>query len=414
MGGHAFRSRPNPPNIVRLPREQYIKLRDHYQRSDVLQDSTLFGLTDSMGSVLSKSYSRVVVPPEAPEKSDHGDIDVLVDGPLFNFTAQDLAQELGAMDYTKAGGTSSFAIRTSEDSDCFFQLDVKRCKQGCFEWESVIYSYGDIWHIIGSVATRFGLKINDSGLYARIGEIEATNRKDALLLLTSNTLDMMSFLGLDCFRYEKGFSTLDELFEWAVAMPLFRRRFFEKETTSANQGCAKERRPMYLKFVTEWLPQNPTLHTSTARAGKMNQERCQAEIPGAAHCQADWSAVEGNAATSPIDERKDLLGKALLTFNKGEEYMKMLEGHRRRNLKDAMWKKIALTLPIQGKELGQAMVALKNLLWWDDGQPRLKMEVDYRREKVPPLDAETVNMVLLPWIKEHWSEAVRLYEGFAH
>lgn len=323
------------------------------------------------------------MPPEAPEKRDHGDIDVLVDGPLFNLTTQDLAKELGAIDYTRTGRGSSFAIQIPEDSDCFFQLNVQNPKQGCFEWESVIHSYGDIWHIIGSTVTHFGLTVNYSGLHARIKEIEATHKKDSLLLLTSDPLDMMSFLRLDSLRYEKGFSTLNELFEWATAMPLFRTSFFEKGTAGEKKGRVREMRPMYSKFVTEWLPQ-----------------------PGE-------SAEEENPGISRIEERRALLDEALLRFNKGEEYLSMLEAYQKRSLKDAMWGKIASTLPLRGKDLGQAMVALKKSFWWDDGQPRLKVEMKCPWKKVPPLDAETVDRVLLPWIKEHWSEAVRLCDKSA-
>ena len=134
--------------------------------------------------------------------------------------------------HTKAAGTSSFAIRISGNNN-FFQLHVHhQCNRGCFEWESVIYSHGDIWHIIGSTVTRSGTTINDTGLHARIKEIEATNKKDSLLLLTSDSQEMMESLYLDCPDYEKGSSSLDILFEWAVAMPLFRRKFFAKETSN--------------------------------------------------------------------------------------------------------------------------------------------------------------------------------------
>lgn len=47
MGGHAFVSRPNPPNIVRLPSEQYISLRDDYQRFAMLHCAVMLALTDS-------------------------------------------------------------------------------------------------------------------------------------------------------------------------------------------------------------------------------------------------------------------------------------------------------------------------------------------------------------------------------
>ena len=114
------------------------------------------------------------------------------------------------------------------------------------------------------MVTRFGLTINNSGLHARIKEIETASKKTSLLLLTSDPQEMMEFLGLDSTRYHKGFSTLDELFEWAIAMPLFRRRIFEKEAATGSRERVREKRPMYSKFVTQWLPRKQTLHSITA------------------------------------------------------------------------------------------------------------------------------------------------------
>ena len=358
MGGNAFRSGPRPLNVVRLSPEQYIKLRDHYQRFTVSHLPNLFRVAKSLGSILLTFYKRAIVPPQAPEKDDHGDIDFLVQEPLSNFTIQDLATELGAKESMKAGGISSFGIRISEDKEDFFQLDIHQCKKKDFEWESVIYSYGDIWHIIGSVVTRFGLAINNTGLHARIKEIEKTSKKTSLLLLTTNPQEMMDFLGLDGTRYHKGFSTLDELFEWATAMPLFRRSIFEKETASGKNERVKGNRPMYAGFVTEWLPRKQTLHPNPARLERGRWNDNQAKVHTSAdtctsaivHSLVDGSAAEGNTGVFPIDERKDVLTKALLRFNKCEQYQILLDDFRRRSMKDAMWKQIARILPLQGKQ----------------------------------------------------------------
>ena len=421
MGGNAFRSGPRPLNVVRLSSEQYIKLRDRYQRFTVSHLPILFRVAKSLGSILLTFYKRAIVPPEAPEKDDHGDIDFLVEEPLSNFTIQDLATDLGAKESMKAGGISSFGIRISEDKEDFFQLDIHQCTKKDFEWENVIYSYGDIWHIIGSVVTRFGLAINNTGLHARIKEIEKTNKKNSLLLLTTDPQKMMDFLGLDGTRYHKGFSTLDELFEWATAMPLFRRSIFEKEIASGKNERVKRKRPMYAEFVTEWLPRKQTLHSNPAPRERGRWNDNQAEVHTSAdtctsaivHSLVDGSAAEGNTGVFPIDERKDVLTKALLRFNKREQYQILLDDFRRRSMKDAMWKQIARIIPLQGKQLDQAMIALKATVTWKDGHPRLK-SAERSVEEIPVLDADTVDEVLLPWVTEHWSEAVRLYEEHAH
>ena len=203
--------------------------------------SDFSGFADSSRRILLKFYSRVIVPPEAPEKVDHGDIDVLIDEPLFKFTIEDLKHALNAEAHTKAGYVSSFAIQLPEDRDKYFQLDIQTSKKGSLEWASVIYGYGDIWHIIGSTVTRFGLALDDSGLHARVKKIEGSSRKYCLLFLTGDPQEMMDFLGLDGLKYEKGFSNLDELFDWAVSMPFFRTKIFQKETTSADQQRIREK-----------------------------------------------------------------------------------------------------------------------------------------------------------------------------
>ncbi len=374
---------------------------------------------DHTGSVLTKFYKRVYVPPEAPEKTDHGDIDVLVDETLFNVTAEDLVKALDAKAHTKAGGNSSFAIQTPEDSEKFFQLDIHPCKNGYFEWESVLYSYGDIWIIIGSIATRFGLAINNHGFHIRVEELEVTRRKESLLLLTNKPQEIMEFLGLDGGRYAEGFITLDEIFEWATAMPFFRQEFFVREPVTNKKVRSKEQRPMYLKFVTEWLPRKADVGGVTALTKIPKQIFHQAQvlrtadssILGITHGTDNEPTEEDSVEVSSTQERKDVLRRALLRFHKEAEYNKMLADHQERTMRDAMWKQIATTIPLDGKELGQAIVALKSLLRWNDGQPRLASEVDRPREKIPALDADTVERTVLPWIKDHWSETVRMYEG---
>ena len=281
----------------------------------------------------------------------------------------------------KSGSTNSFAIQLSEDGDTYFQLDIQTCKKGSLEWASVIYGYGDIWHIIGSTVTRFDLAIDDSGLHARVKKIEGTSRKDCRLFLTSDPQEMMDFLGLDGLKYEQGFSNLDERFDWAVSMPFFQKKVFQKETTSADQQHIREKRPMYAKFVTEWLPQAMTSN------GRVQEHETRA---------------------TSVDDGKDLLNKALLRFDKREDYERLVENQRKVTMKDAMWKKIARVLPLQGKELGQAMVALKATLWWNDGEPVLRVESDTSVERIPALNTDVLDEILLPWIENHWREAVQL------
>ncbi|KAL8694183.1 MAG: hypothetical protein Q9218_001126 [Villophora microphyllina] len=354
MGGQAFSSRPSQLNVVRLWPEQYIELRDQYQKQLLL------------------FYERICTPPEAPQKPDHGDIDVLVEGPRHTFSRIDLAQALGAKDHLQVGNTSSFAIPLPGSDVTFFQLDVHLCKPSLFEWETTIYTHGDLWRILGMAANRLGFAINHVGLHIRIAEIDQTHPKDALLRLTSDPSEVMTFLGLDEARFKTGFEALDEIFAWATSSRLFRRKCFEKQASDGQS--TKAERPMYADFVTRWLPQHPEVGFS-----------------------------EDDVRTA----RKALLEEALAKFDARDQYEHMVVKHRERLLKDAMWRKIAKALPLAGPELGKAMVALKTSMRWRDGCTQLYVEEE-EVERVPALDERIIDDVVVPWVSEHWQQAVNL------
>lgn len=270
----------------------------------------------------------------------------------------------------KAGSITSFAMPLPEsDTECF-QLDIHACKPGLFEWEMTIYTHGDLWRILGAAVNRQGFAINDTGLHLRIHEIEKTHAKDSLLRLTSSPEKMMAFLGLDADCFARGFADLNEVFLWATSSRFFRRWYFE--ISMSKTQVKKTVRPMYLEFITYWLPQHPEV---------------------------------GVGDTGNLLNRNALLQEALESFGKQNEYLNMVENHRKRLMKDAMWREIARILPVKGTELGQAMIALKAHLRWRDGTPEL-CAADHAAERVPALDKKTVDSVVLPWVLQNWRLAV--------
>ena len=327
-----------------------------------------------MYRLLRQFYDRVYTPAEAPEKLDYGDIDILVDRPLHNFTRETLAHALGAVDHLKQRSVSSFAIPISESGGEYLQLDVHACHPDIFEWETTLYAYGDLWRILGCCANRHGLAINDSGLHLRIPEIDKTHPKDSLLHLTSDPRDIMDFLGLDFDAFITGFATLDEAFTWATSSRFFIRRPFEKVSPSK-----KDDRPMYRQFVTEWLPAHPELSADLAK-GTLTPEFFVEEV----HIEA------------------------VQRYQKHEAYISKVEHHKKRLMKDAMWSKIAKSLACTGKELGQAMVALKAGMRWKDEKPYLCESVENLGERVPALEEKVVDEAIVPWVLEHWREAVEI------
>ncbi|KAG6986473.1 hypothetical protein G7Y79_00082g100890 [Physcia stellaris] len=356
MGGKAFSSRPSSLKVVRLTPSRYLELCDECEKN------------------LFPFYAHINTPPEAPNKPDHGDIDILVLGPLHKFSREEVAEALGAKDHLQQmGSVSSFAIPIpgSAGDECF-QLDIRLCStKDLFQWSTMLYSYGDLWRILGCAVNRFGFTINDTGLQLRVVEIEHYRPKECLLWLTSDSTMMMDFLDLDADRFRVGFSDLNEIFMWATSSRLFRRRCFEKQRPKVEGKKAE--RLMYLDFVTRWLPQHP--------------ER-------------------GGCGDGDDLVREGLREEALAKFQKHDELGTNLESHRKRTLKDSMWSKIARALPLKGTVLGEAVVALKSLMSWQDGTPGFSTKSEETVERVPALDEEVVDDVIVPWVLRNWQDVV--------
>ncbi|KAL8811305.1 MAG: hypothetical protein Q9223_007561 [Gallowayella weberi] len=240
MGGRAFESCPCPVNIVRLTPQQYLDFRD------------------SCEDILVQYYARICTPSEAPEKQDHGDIDIFVSekrGDIEPFTDADLAIALGAKYHLRSGAISSFAIPLPASDVDFFQLDVHSSLPSRFEWETTFYTHADMWHVLGVCTIRQELRIRMTGLYLRIAEIAHSFPSQSDLFLTSNPWEVMEFLGLDANRFRYEFKTLKDLFVWITSSRFFERKCFEKQRRRSDHRTTMG--PMYLTFLKDWLPQHP-------------------------------------------------------------------------------------------------------------------------------------------------------------
>jgi hypothetical protein len=135
MGGKAFHQQLSPDVFPRIPTAVYEKIK---------------------GRVLPRLqslYRRVGVPPEAPEKADHGDLDFLVVGPAAGVDINDVKGALGATLSICCEGnrTSNFAIPVDASewegvqADAYCQVDVHVCEDDD-EWERIFFchSYGDL------------------------------------------------------------------------------------------------------------------------------------------------------------------------------------------------------------------------------------------------------------------------------
>ncbi|KAH8592400.1 hypothetical protein B0O99DRAFT_629588 [Bisporella sp. PMI_857] len=228
MGGSAFASLPTPLHTPRMPLNVYEQITKDTQA--VLQNH---------------AYRHVGSPIEAPEKETFGDVDILVYeplDPLFDSTysttttiAEKVGKLLKAEKWIVGKPTINFAVPYPGEENNYVQLDLHICRsKSDYDWELFHSAHGDLWNIIvsGSTIRTFGITVNNNGMYLRIPEIEAFNRKKSMILLATESRKILEFLGLDHEKWWKPFSSRQEMFEYAAGC----RMFWVKETKAEDEA----------------------------------------------------------------------------------------------------------------------------------------------------------------------------------
>ncbi|GAB7342963.1 hypothetical protein MBLNU457_g1067t1 [Dothideomycetes sp. NU457] len=239
MGGNAFNETPDgqqPVDITRLETSVYESIRQHAIEA------------------LRPHFHHCISPTDAPEKADHGDVDILVSGPKHEYSVADMASWLGAIRYKDAGKMRHFAVTVPGGEDSHAQIDVHLCRDNV-QWLAFMQSYGDLWGILGTSIRGQGLTATDTGLHVRIQELEKRDRKASRIFLSAGPGAVLTFLGLDAVEYQRGFATEQRLFEW-----LSQSRFINAATFARAPETSDERRryerPMFARFAT-WIAANP-------------------------------------------------------------------------------------------------------------------------------------------------------------
>jgi hypothetical protein len=301
MGGSAF---PNL-EISRIPSETFPGLLSHI-------------------TTLLSPYYDIRTPPPAPGKTSHGDLDLLV-RPLA--PPPELKRVLSAIASTKTSNspTTSFAVpfpfSLSPSPGALFQLDIHVCESPHdLEWTLFQHSYGDFWNIVGAMARRVGLKIDNKGLHMRLGEGEA-------LLLTRQPGEVLEFFG---FEELGSWETLEDMFTFIRGC-----RFFAIEAFESENESKKDR------------------HRGMKREGWIMWKESLEGLP----------TVERKGL-----EKEEVRMEALERFGKTTEYEEWMKVRERRARDKEMWREVMVGLPLEtAREKGLTMRGLKNLWESQDG-----------------------------------------------
>ena len=288
-------------------------------RMDVAQYQTLSNLVLPLVRLY---FCNVAVPPEAPGKTSYGDLDIFVSKPLNLHHHEAILQlctnALGTRckRFIYSVGTSNIAVELDGE---MFQVDVHVVeRKEIWDIDFWMHSYGDTGMIVSSILKNWKLRLSASrGLWVEIAECPS---KPFVLSLDMERI--ATFVGLDWRRYQEGFHTTADLFQWIEGVTLDGKRVGVKAKGKLEKKSHDDR-PMWFAF---------------------------------------WSRGEDAAYEPTEEEQKIVFGQAVDYFGKREELETVLfEFARNKAAKEKLnGVRVMAWTGAKGRALGDLMKTLKS------------------------------------------------------
>ncbi|KAJ9101373.1 hypothetical protein QFC20_005254 [Naganishia adeliensis] len=326
--------------------------------------------------IFERFYNQVLLPPSAPGKEDHGDIDFLVSeakarqggeklrgeiGEEVVGIEEAVGQELGAVAVYRNNAMTSYAIPHPQQSNLHIQLDTHLRDPTYLPWILFLTSYGDLVPILGSIHHRLGLIINDKGFWVQLDLPKGANecgipKPEMVVFMTLDPERMMEFMGLDAERYRTGFEDEEQVFHWIREGRFFRRIAKRTTVTATSPEAADD----------------------------------EARVKG--------DSAEGAETTETSPSQVAL--EAATFFDKRKQYDTQLQ-HCLAQVQDFnFWQQVRSALPGSSSRRARIIKSLKKWVRAEGGEMRVSEEPMDRS----PLSVGTEDELAgrLKWIVEHW------------
>jgi len=263
---------------------------------------------------------RIATAIEAPEKEDFGDIDIIIiDNEPVDWA--DVAVALGAVAWVNRGtdakpscslavhrdGSRSlyppvkYVLMTANDplkrkpskvidETKYAQIDLVRIPSNLKEWTILYSSYGDLAGILGMAVTNFGFDITEMGLRLRLQEWDDSRLvewkdfnprlDDGKMMLSTDPKQILAFFGLNYERFNQGFRTTEEIFQWMSECRMISHHSLKREkSVPATREEEKADRHMFNTFFGQWLPDHlEARETSLGRSGNSTKQDPRASL----------------------------------------------------------------------------------------------------------------------------------------
>lgn len=225
MGGNAFNAKGFESK--RMTKDEYERVEKEI--CDIL-------------SLLDIEYLTI---PYVREKETFGDIDIVVvkkcDKNIKNILCENI---------DKFNLTSEFLIRNGDVISILYeekyQIDLICTKEKDKNYHRNYLAYNDLGNLIGRTIKQFGYKHGHNGLFYVYRE---GNHYKEDILLTNDYFKALDILGLSIDKYNSGFDTFTDMFDYVTSSKYFDKTRFSLENLNNRNRVRDRKRKVYNDFI---------------------------------------------------------------------------------------------------------------------------------------------------------------------
>ncbi|MBB4861643.1 hypothetical protein HNP46_000454 [Pseudomonas nitritireducens] len=188
-------------------------------------------------------------------KKDFGDLDVLVDRKLFaTYPTEEILSAFEAavgqkLPYHKNGPCLSIGLPLDEG---YLQVDLISSPAHEFDFTRGYFAWNDLGNLMGRIAHKMGLVLGHDALRLPIRDKTHLFKE---VVITRDFNQAIELLGYDPKRYNEGFDTLQDIYEFATSTPKFDPQIYALENRNHTARVRDKKRPVYTAFLT-WLDEH--------------------------------------------------------------------------------------------------------------------------------------------------------------
>lgn len=203
-------------------------------------------LQDEMVEILSNDFEQVSVPLYYREKNSFGDMDIIVTWPTPESDTE-RGQKLRAYIEETFNPTEIFHNDRSWSFNVDeIQVDIIMCEPENYDAMRHYLSYNDLGNFIGRLAHGLGLKYGQDGL---VYDHYFKGSKIGRIMVSQDYPRIFEFLGLDYTRWERGFDTLEDIFQYIVESKYFNYDKFQLKALNKINRDRNIKRASYMAFL---------------------------------------------------------------------------------------------------------------------------------------------------------------------